>query len=95
MPTKQQKPEHKPSGKKKIVSNANSYLKYSGMAFQMAVILIIGAVAGKKLDEYYQTERPYFTLILVIFAIIGAFYLTLKDFIFNSDKKEKESSNEK
>lgn len=59
------------------------------MAFQMAAILIVGALAGRELDERYQTERPYFTLILVIFAIIGAFYLTLKDFIFTPTKKGK------
>ncbi|NET36445.1 MAG: AtpZ/AtpI family protein [Cyanothece sp. SIO1E1] len=65
------------------------------MAFQMAAILIVGALAGRELDERFQTERPYFTLILVIFAIIGAFYLTLKDFIFapnaqGKDDKEKD-----
>lgn len=84
---KQPKQEPKP---KKVVDNAHSYLKYSGMAFQMAAILIVGALAGRELDERYQTERPYFTLILVIFAIIGAFYLTLKDFIFPpSTKRDK------
>lgn len=89
---KQPKQEPNP---KKVVDNAHSYLKYSGMAFQMAAILIIGALAGRELDERYQTERPYFTLILVIFAIIGAFYLTLKDFIFaptaqGKDEKDKD-----
>ena len=64
------------------------------MAFQMAAILIIGALAGRELDERYQTERPYFTLILVIFAIIGAFYLTLKDFIFVSTDKDEADKNE-
>lgn len=86
---KQPKPEPDPANKNKVIKHTNSYLKYSGMAFQMATILIIGAVAGKKLDQHFQTERPYFTLLLVIFAIIGAFYLTLKDFLFNTDKKEK------
>lgn len=87
-------PKQEPNSKK-VVDNAQSYLKYSGMAFQMAAILIVGALAGRELDERYQTERPYFTLILVIFAIIGAFYLTLKDFIFaptaqGKDEKDKD-----
>ena len=92
---KQPKPEPNPDQKKKVVKSAESYLKYSGMAFQMAAILIIGALAGKKLDAYYQTEKPYFTLLLVIIAIIAAFYLTLKDFIFDTDKNTRESAEEK
>ncbi len=86
-------PKQEPNSKK-VVKNAQSYLKYSGMAFQMAAILIIGALAGRELDERYQTERPYFTLILVIFAIIGAFYLTLKDFIFVPTDKDEADKNE-
>ena len=59
----------------------NSYMKYSGMAIQMGVIILIGTFAGKKLDAYFQTERPYLTVLLALLSIFAALYITLKDII--------------
>lgn len=61
--------------------NASAYLKYSGIAFQMAIILLIGVQIGSWLDEKYQLERPYGTLICVLVALVAAFYITLKDLL--------------
>ena len=68
----------KNNSKKKSLSG-NAYLKYSGMAFQMGAIILIGALAGQKLDEYFQTPNAYFTALFALLAIAAAFYLTLKD----------------
>lgn len=62
-------------------SNSMDILKYSGMAFQMGAVLLIGTLIGQYLDEKYATERPYFMLLCVLIAIIAAFYLALKDFL--------------
>jgi len=51
------------------------------MAIQMGVTIIIGAYIGKRLDTYYATERPYFTLALALFAVFAAMYLTIKDLL--------------
>ncbi|MFQ5446672.1 MAG: AtpZ/AtpI family protein [Saprospiraceae bacterium] len=56
-------------------------MKYTGMAFQMGVLLAIGAFLGKKLDHYFQTERPYWTAAGVIFFLMAALYLTFKDLL--------------
>ncbi|MEM1214973.1 MAG: AtpZ/AtpI family protein [Bacteroidota bacterium] len=57
-----------------------SYMKYSGMAFQMGIIILLGVFAGKKLDEYFQTE-PYLTVLLALLSIGAALYSTLKDLV--------------
>ena len=58
---------------------AQAYMKYSGMAIQMGIIILIGAFIGKKLDAYFQTERPYLTSLFALIAIFAALYLSLKD----------------
>ena len=52
-----------------------------GMAFQMAFIIGLGTFIGKKLDENFQTERPWFTVLFAMVFLFIAFYLTLKDLI--------------
>lgn len=57
-------------------------MKYSGMAFQMGAVMFIGITIGKKLDERFQTDKPYWTMLLALLSTFAALYLTLKDFIF-------------
>ena len=66
---------------KKKKDQLNTYLKYSGMAFQMGATIGIGTWAGVELDDWMQFETPVFTLILSLFSVIAALYLVLKDFI--------------
>ncbi len=73
-------------GPEKRQPKADAYLKYSGMAFQMGIIILIGALAGQKLDSHFHTERPYFTVALSLLAIFGALYITLKDFFTGNNK---------
>lgn len=50
------------------------------MAFQMAIIILIGTFLGKKLDEYFQFEQQIMTVVFALFSIFAALYLSLKDF---------------
>ena len=54
-------------------------MKYAGMAFQMLAYFGIGLFIGIKLDEKFNTDTPYFTILgLLLFA--GAyFYRLIKD----------------
>lgn len=57
----------------------DSYLKYSGLAFQMAGIIMISIFAGKWLDGQMQNEKPYMTMLLML-LFFGAFmYKLTKD----------------
>jgi F0F1-type ATP synthase assembly protein I len=82
--SKQQKQQtHKTNGKNGDPGDrARSYMKYAGMAFQMGAMILAGALLGRYLDGYYETQRPYLTVVCSLFAIFAALYLTLKD-LFN------------
>lgn len=68
--------------KKKRNSNPlNNYVKYSSLASQMIIIIVIGAFGGLKLDKYLATNFPYFTVSLSLSSVIFAIYIAIKDFI--------------
>ena len=56
-------------------------MKYSGMAIQMGVVILVGVYAGKRLDAHFQTHTPWWTISLSLFSIVAALYLALKDLI--------------
>lgn len=88
MPQQKNRPEHKDDQQpeaEKARSRRDAYLKYSGMAFQMGIIILVGTLIGKKLDAYFQTERPYLTVVLALLSISAALYITLKD-LFTGNK---------
>jgi ATP synthase protein I len=65
--------------KKRAVSGAKSYAKYSGMAIQMVVILLLFVYGGKWLDGYFDTGKPYFTLGFSLLGIALALYVPLRN----------------
>ncbi|MFO7756032.1 MAG: AtpZ/AtpI family protein [Bacteroidales bacterium] len=62
-------------------SDLKSYARYSGIAFQMIIIIGGMTFAGVKLDERRGGETPVFTIILSLLGVFAALYTTLKDFI--------------
>ena len=66
------------SGKRK---QPNAFINYSSMATQMAVIIVVGALGGVKLDEHLQNETPWFTGSLTILAVFFAMYFAVKDLL--------------
>jgi F0F1-type ATP synthase assembly protein I len=58
----------------------NNYAKYSSMAFQMLVIILIGLFAGYKLDIWLHT-KPLLTVILSLSSVILAIYFVTKDLL--------------
>ena len=90
---KQKQPEPKPpeEGQPKDTGDRlRDYAKYSGMTFQMGLIILVGTFLGKKLDHYFQLERPYLTVLLALLSIFTALSLVLKDLSF-SDKEKNDS----
>jgi hypothetical protein len=78
MPSLHKRPDEDP---KRAVSRLHDVAKYSGLAFQIGFIILIGAWAGKKLDAYFDTDQPIFTLVCSLCAVFAALYISLKDFI--------------
>lgn len=88
---KQKQPESDPSKKEEPADAGDrlrDYAKYSGMAFQMGIIILVGTFLGKKLDEHFQLERPYLTVLLALLSISAALYLVLKDLSFTQQEDD-------
>ncbi len=79
------KPPHNPDReevRKDIRESGSAYLKYSGIAIQMGVILILFVLAGRYLDGHSGdgTGQTW----TVVFSLVGVFaglYVALRDFI--------------
>lgn len=69
-----------PSSKKKKKSLVN-YAQYTGIAFQMLIIILIGVFGGFKLDQWLNMSIPVFTVIFSLLAVILAIYSVTKDLI--------------
>ena len=50
------------------------YAKYSGIAFQMIAIVMIGVWGGIQLDKLFNMQKPVFTIILILLAAVLAIY---------------------
>lgn len=79
--------EEDPSTKKEKKENdkeenpLKTYSRYSGIAVQMVVIMLISVWGGMKLDELAGNETPVFTIVLSLLGVITAIYTSIKDFI--------------
>jgi len=60
--------------------NLNDYARYSGMAIQMLVIILLGVFAGLKLDQWLHT-RPILTVLLSIVSVVLSIYIVTKDLL--------------
>ncbi len=67
-----------PSLRKKKKSLGN-YTRYSSIAFQMLVIILIGVFGGIKLDEWLKLSVPVFTIVLSILSVILSIYTVTRD----------------
>jgi ATP synthase protein I len=76
---------------KKILSRnqkgLNNYAKYSGVGFQMIIIILAGTFGGIKLDKVLSNKFPIFTLSLSFLSVLLAMYIVIKEFI-SKDKNE-------
>ncbi|MCD6091141.1 MAG: AtpZ/AtpI family protein [Bacteroidales bacterium] len=67
--------------KNKTKKNLNAYVKYSGLAMQMGLIIGVGMFGGFQLDKLIKWEFPIFTLVLSLGAVAMAIYIAIRDFI--------------
>ncbi len=51
-----------------------SYLKYSGLAFQMLIVLGLAAYGGMRLDAYVGNKNPWFTILFMVLGVVGSIY---------------------
>lgn len=56
----------------------NNYIKYSGLGFQMIVILGIFSFAGYKADQYFHHQVQWVTAIMALTGIFVSLYIVFK-----------------
>ena len=59
-----------------LKNNLNNYAKYSGVAFEMLGIIVLGVWGGIRLDTRFGT-KPLFTVVLSLAAVAAAMYLII------------------
>jgi len=62
------------------MENRNKVLLYTNLAIQMGIIIGIGAYFGNYLDESFQNQTPWWTLILSLSSVFLAFYQIITTF---------------
>jgi ATP synthase protein I len=73
--------------KKSKKKQLNSYIKYSSLTTQMAVIIAAGTFFGDYLDKKDTSDIPIYTIILYLLSIFLALYYVLKKVINHNEKK--------
>lgn len=68
--------------REELREGVNVYAKYSGMAFQMAGIILLFTLAGRWADGYLAFESPYLAVGGALVGTFTALYVALKDIIF-------------
>jgi len=76
-------PKNKTTKKKQL----NSYIKYTSLTTQMAVIIAAGTFFGDFLDKVNKSDTPIYTIILSLISIFLALYYVLKKIINQNEKK--------
>lgn len=59
----------------------SNYAKYSAMASQMIIIMLVGTLGGRKLDEWVNWKFPVFTLVGALLSVFLAIYIPIRDLL--------------
>jgi len=59
----------------------DDFIRYSGLAFEMAAIMGVGVFAGIKIDQWLDLRFPAFTFGLMILSVIAAIYHAVRKFL--------------
>ena len=61
-------------------------MKYTGMAFQMAITIFLFVFAGRKLDNIFETPQPYCTAGMALLGVFLALYLVIRQLMSEQNK---------
>ena len=74
----QPKKKESESSSQQKQSQLNSYLKYSGLAFQMMGAIGLAVWGGMKLDAWLELRFPVFLVTLTLMAVAATLVITIK-----------------
>lgn len=76
-----QESQKKKDPKKPSNKGLRDFAKYTGIGFQMIVIILVTTWGGIKLDKVAGFQKPVFTIILSLLGVFAAIYTVVRDFI--------------
>jgi F0F1-type ATP synthase assembly protein I len=50
----------------------DGFIRYSGLAFEMMAMIVLGTFSGYKIDQWMGNDFKWFTLFLMVFSVIGS-----------------------
>lgn len=65
-----------------------SYAKWSGLAFQMAALVVAGLFAGRLADRLLERDDSLMTLTGVVAGVIAAMVFAIRSIIRTGSKKQ-------
>ena len=86
------KEENNQDRERKPKERLNAFARFSGIGFQMIIIIGLGVYAGVQLDKNYPNKYSLFTIICSLAAIAIALYTVIKQV---TDFSKKNNSNDK
>lgn len=51
-----------------------NYVIFSGIAIQMGLTIYFGVFIGKYLDNHFQNQKKYFTILFTLVALVASIY---------------------
>lgn len=69
----------KPEDWKDISKKTNRLAQYSGLAFQMLGTILVFTYGGYKLDEYFHSKIPVWTLVFSLTSIAASLYMFIRN----------------
>jgi ATP synthase protein I len=57
-----------------------NWIKYSGLAMQLIVTILVFTFLGQYLDGQLGTD-PWLTVVFSLIGVVGGLYLSLRDFL--------------
>lgn len=57
---------------RKNKSKFDAFIRYSSLGFEMMAMIVVGTFLGFKIDQWLDTNFEWFTLVLMVFSVIGS-----------------------
>ncbi len=70
----------------------NEYAKYSSIAFQMMITIVLFALGGFQLDKWLDLKFPVFAVLLSLAGVFIGIYYAIKDFIKLTDNRKNDNN---
>lgn len=65
----------------KVKDRVAPYMKYTGLAFQLAGLIVIGILGGQWIDDKLGMEIPIVTILLTLLLFVGFMIKLYKELI--------------